>query len=146
MESRTFLVKVKTHRGEPLNEGSNDLYRNSVQWKKIIWTKTIRNPARRGVSESLLQVDQNWRPNTPDKWNMVVSTWTTEFLTKEGEGLKAVGDWLRHKTISSPNERGSLFPCQTRLQKWDKYTDEKEEVSVSEVTFQYFRYPFLSIL
>ncbi len=27
VESRTFLVKVTTHRGEPLNEGSNDLYR-----------------------------------------------------------------------------------------------------------------------
>ena len=24
-KSRTFLVKVKTHRGEPLNEGADDL-------------------------------------------------------------------------------------------------------------------------
>jgi hypothetical protein len=30
----------------------------------------------------------------------VTSTWTADFLTREGEGRKAVGDWLRDKTIS----------------------------------------------
>jgi hypothetical protein len=82
-KSRTFLVKVKAQRGEPLNEGADDLVetgramekegdnyrwkerttrvvysyydRNLGQWKKIIWTKTICNAARRGVAESLLE-------------------------------------------------------------------------------------------
>jgi hypothetical protein len=78
-KSRTFLVKVKTHRREPLNEGADDLAetgramekegdnfrwqerttrvmysyydRNLGQWKKGSWTKTIRNTARRGEAE-----------------------------------------------------------------------------------------------
>ena len=82
-KSRTFLVKVKTRRGEPLNEGADDLEetdramekegqncrwqewttrmvypfydRNLGQWKKDTWTKTIRNTARRGSVESLME-------------------------------------------------------------------------------------------
>jgi ribonuclease HI len=82
-KSRTFLVKVKAHRGEPLNEGADDpaeagramekegensrwqkrttrvVYpyydRNLGQWKKGTWTKTIRNAARRGEAESLME-------------------------------------------------------------------------------------------
>ncbi len=81
--SRTFVVKVKTHRGEPLNEGSDNLVetgramekerdnyrwkerttrvvysyydRNLGKWKKSKWTKTIRNTARRGETESQLE-------------------------------------------------------------------------------------------
>ena len=83
IKSRTFLVKVKTHGGDPLNEGSDDLaevghtleregenYRwkqrttrlvfsyydkNLNQWEKDTWSRTIRNAVRRGVSESLLE-------------------------------------------------------------------------------------------
>jgi len=82
-KSRTFLVKVKAHRGEPLNEGADDraeagremekegenfrwqerttrvVYsyfdRRTRQWKKGTWTKTIRNAARRGAAESLME-------------------------------------------------------------------------------------------
>jgi ribonuclease HI len=82
-KSRTFLVKLKAHRGEPLNEGADDLAevdramekeeensrwqerttrvvypyydRNLGQWKKGTWTKTIRNAARRGAAESLME-------------------------------------------------------------------------------------------
>jgi hypothetical protein len=81
--SRTFLIKVKAHRGEPLNEGADDLAeagreiekegensrwrerttrmvytyydRNLGQWKKGTWTKTVRNAARRGAAESLME-------------------------------------------------------------------------------------------
>jgi hypothetical protein len=135
--SRTFLIKVKAHRGEPLNEGAG-------QWKKGTWTKTVRNTSRRGTAESLMEerlqigtnkwrkglfeersVDtdgdqqmqnQNWRSDATDKWDMiatgkwiqktvwnrwvtkserdhphktpVTSTWTADFLTREGEGRK----------------------------------------------------------
>ena len=82
-KARTFLVKVKAHRGEPLNEGADDLAeagrslakegegyrwkqrttrlvfsyydRISNQWKKGTWIRTIRNTARRGSVESLLE-------------------------------------------------------------------------------------------
>ena len=82
-KTKIFLVKVKTHRGEPLNEGADDFTevghtleregenyrwkerttrlvyayydRNSCQWKKGIWNRTIRNTVRRGVAESLLE-------------------------------------------------------------------------------------------
>ena len=69
---------------------------------------------------------QNWRSDTSAKWDMIesgkwmqkavwnrwvttmerdqphktpiTSTWTEDFLTREGEGRKSVGDWLRDKT------------------------------------------------
>jgi ribonuclease HI len=211
--SRTFLIKVKAHRGEPLNEGADDLAeagreikkegensrwrerttrvvytyydRNLGQWKKGTWTKTVRNAARRGAAESLMEErlqtgankwrkglfkersedtdsdqqmpDQNWRSDSPDKWDMIASgkwmqkaawnrwvttlerdqphktpitsTWTADFLTREGEGRKSVGDWLRDKTISWKARRrllqtnAGVFPCVARLQRWGKHPD-----------------------
>ena len=82
-KTSTFLVKVKAHRGDPLYEETNDLAevghtlereggnyrwkqrttrlvfsyydRNSSQWKKGTWSRTIQNASRRGVAESLLE-------------------------------------------------------------------------------------------
>jgi hypothetical protein len=57
----------------------------------------------------------------------VTSTWTEDFLTREGEGRKAVGDWLRDKTISLKARRrllqtnADVFPCEGG--KWDKHPD-----------------------
>ena len=81
--ARTFLVKIKAHRGEPLNERADDLAdegktlakagdsyqwtnrttrlvysyydRSSHQWKKVTWSKTIRNTTRRGTGEPLME-------------------------------------------------------------------------------------------
>jgi hypothetical protein len=53
----------------------------------------------------------------------VTSTWTGDFLTREGEGHKTMGEWLRDKTISWKTHRRFLqtnagtFPCESRLQK-----------------------------
>jgi ribonuclease HI len=212
-KSRTFLVKVKAHRGEPLNEGADDLAeagrelekegensrwqdrttrvvypyydRTSRQWKKGTWTKTVRNAARRGAAESLMEErlqigankwwkglfetltrdtdgDQqiqnlNWRSDASSKWDMIAtgkwiqkavwnrwvtesernqphktpitSTWTADFLTREGEGRKAIGDWLRDKSVSWKARRrllqtnAGVFPCEARLQRWGKHPD-----------------------
>ena len=208
-----FLVKVKSHRGEPLNEGVDDLVearrtlakegegyrwkqrttrlvfsyydRISSQWKKDTWIRTIRNTGRRGTAESLLeerlyhgankwrkglfeghnegmeedhpQFEQSWRVTTTGKWDAissgnwiqktawnrmvtgserdqshktpVTSTWTPDFLTREGEDHKVMGDWLRDKTDSWKAHRRLLqtnvgtFPCEDRLQKWGKHPD-----------------------
>lgn len=76
-------MKVKENTGEPLNEESDDLAeeghklerdgenyrwkerttrlvysyydRNSSQWKKGTWSKTICDTTRRGVAESLME-------------------------------------------------------------------------------------------
>ena len=62
----------------------------------------------------------------------VTSTWTVDFLTKEGEGLKAMGDWLKDKSTSWKAHRrllqtnAGVFPCEARLQRWGK-TDRKNE-------------------
>jgi hypothetical protein len=212
-KSRTFLIKVKVLRGEPLNEGADDLAeagrgiekegensrcrerttrvvypyydRNLVQWKKVTWTKTIHNVARRGTAESQMEdrlqtgtnkwrkglfeersedtdgdqqiPDQNWRSDASAKWDMIVSgkwiqktewnrwvttlereqthktpitsTWTVDFLTRQGGGCKTVRDWLRDKTISWKARRrllqtnAGVFPCVTHLQKWGKHED-----------------------
>ncbi len=57
----------------------------------------------------------------------ITSTWTVDFLTREGEGRKAVGDWLRDKTVSWKARRrllqtnAGVFPCEARLQRWGKH-------------------------
>ena len=164
-------MKIKAHRGEPLNERADDLAdegktlakagdscqwtdrttrvvysyydRSAHQWKKGTWSKTIRNTVRRGVTESLMEdrlqkgADKWWtelfkpRPDlwegeqiepvgSTEKWETVTSgkwiqkttwnrmvtrtmreqphttpvttMWTTDFLTREGEGRKTMGD------------------------------------------------------
>ena len=159
--------------------------RKTRQWKKGTWTKTIRDTARRGAAESLMEErlqtgankwrkglfeernvdedgdehmqDQNWRSDASVKWDLIASgdwiqkgawnrwvttlergqphrtpvttTCTADFLTREGEGRKAVGKWLRDKTISWKARRRLLqtntgvFPCEARLQKWGKHPD-----------------------
>ena len=101
--------------------------------------------------------NQNWRSDAPAKWDMIAtgkwmqkaawnrwvttlereqphktpitSTWTADFLTREGEGHKAVGDWLRDKTISWKVRRrllqtnAGVFPCAAHLKKWGKHAD-----------------------
>ena len=75
--------------------------RHLVQWKKGTWTKTIRNTARRGTVESLIEErlqigtntsrkglleerskdtdgdqqiqDQNWRSDVSAKWDMLAT-------------------------------------------------------------------------
>jgi hypothetical protein len=78
--ARTFLVKIKSHRGDPLNERTDDLTdegkttrlvysyydRAAHQWKKDTWSKTIRNATRRGATESLMEdrlqkEEEKWR-------------------------------------------------------------------------------------
>ena len=118
------------------------------------WRKGLFEGRGEDMEQDQLQADQNWRPNAPDKWDMiasgkwiqkaawnrmvttmerdqphktpVTSTWTADFLTREGKGRKAVGDWLRDKTIAWKARRRLLqtnvgvFPCEARLQKWGK--------------------------
>ena len=92
-----FLVKIKAHRGEPLNERADDLvdegktlakagesyqwkdrttrlvyscYDRAAQWKKGTWSKTIRNAARRGAAESLseaLKIDYSKERTNADR-------------------------------------------------------------------------------
>ncbi len=90
-KSRTFLVKVKVHRGEPLNEGADDLVEtgrvmekegDNFSWQertirvvysnyerkprtmeKDTWTKTIRNTVRKKRGDG----NSNGRTTTP--WN-----------------------------------------------------------------------------
>ncbi len=112
----------------------SNYFRNLWQLKKSTWTKTIK-----------------MRPDTSAKWDMITSgkwiqktvwnrwvttrereqphktpftsTWTMDFLTREGEGRKTVGDWIRDKTISWKVWRSLLqtntgvSPSETRLQK-----------------------------
>ena len=59
----------------------------------------------------------------------MTSTWTSDFLTREGEGRQLIGEWLRDKTIWWKTRRRLLrtntgvFPCEARLQKWGKHPD-----------------------
>ena len=38
----------------------------------------------------------------------VTTTWTTDFLTREGEDRKAMGDWIHDKSIPSKTRRRLL--------------------------------------
>jgi hypothetical protein len=71
--------------------------------------------------------DQQMR-DQPHK-SPITSTWTVDFLTREGEGHKAIGDWLRDKVVPWKARRRFLqtnpgvFPCEARLQRWGKHPD-----------------------
>jgi hypothetical protein len=63
-----------------------------AKWDMIATGKWIQKSAwNRWVTKS--ERDQSHK--TP-----ITSTWTEDFLTREGEGRKAIGDWLRDKTVS----------------------------------------------
>ena len=143
------------------------------QWKQGTWSKTVRNAARKGVAESLMEgrlqrgADKwrtelfNHRPElwegeqtepvgSPEKWETVASgqwmqraAWNrmvtrpmreqpyttsdpgnycvdsrSDFLTREGQGRQAMGDWLHDKSIPWKARRRLLqtnsgtFPCE----------------------------------
>ena len=99
--------------------------------------------------------NHNWRADAPSKWDMIAtgkwmqkavwnrwvteserdqphktpitSTWTADFLSREGEGRKVIGDWLRDETVPWKARRRLLqtntgvFPCEARLQRWGKH-------------------------
>ena len=92
------------------------------------WWKGLFEERREDTDGDQQMDDQNWRSDEPAKWDMIAtgkwiqkavwnrwvttlerdqphktpiaSTWTADFLTREGEGHKTVGDCLRDKTIS----------------------------------------------
>ncbi len=121
------------------------------------WRKGLFEERSEDTDGDQQMKDQNWRSDTPAKWDMIAtgkwiqkavwnrwvttldrdqphktpitSTWTADFLTREGEGRKTVGDWLRDKTISWKARKrllqtnAGVFPCVVRLQKWGKHAD-----------------------
>ena len=138
-KTRTFLVKVKAHRGEPLNEGEDDLAesghtleregenyrwkqrttrlvfsyydRISSQWKKDTWSRTIRNAARRGVTESLLEERLELGGN---KWRkglfvFLVKGWRkiTLSLNKAGESPRQISGMRYPLGIGFRRQRGT---------------------------------------
>ena len=56
----------------------------------------------------------------------VTTTWTSDFLTRQGEVRKSMEDWLHDKMIpwkarqSLLQTNSGTFPCESRLQKWGK--------------------------
>ena len=92
-ESRTFLVKVKAHRGEPLNEGADDLSETGrAMARPLLVVRPLTT--RRGAVESLMEErwrkglfeersedtdgdqpmgEQTWRCDVSDKWDMIAS-------------------------------------------------------------------------
>jgi hypothetical protein len=59
----------------------------------------------------------------------VTFTWTSDFLKREAEVRKVMGDWLRDNVVSWKVRRRLLktnadtFPCEDRLQKWGNHPD-----------------------
>ena len=134
-----------TQQGERLQTGAN-------KWRKGLFEERSED-----TDGEQSMSDQSWRSDAPAKWDMIASgkwmqkaawnrwvttmvrdqphktpitsTWTADFLTREGQGRKAVGDWLRDKTISWKARRrllqtnAGVFPCEAHLQKWGKHPD-----------------------
>ena len=136
---------------------SESLLEERLQFGPNKWSKGLFEERSKDTDGDQPMVDQTWRPDASVKWDMIVSgkwiqkvtwnrwvttrereqphktpvtsTWKTDFLTREGEGRKTVGDWLRDKTTSWKTRRrlfqtnAGVFPCETRLQKWGKHSD-----------------------
>ena len=104
------------HLGEQIEPvGSSEKWETvaSEQWmQKTTWNRMVTRTRRE-----------------PPHTTPVTTTWTTDFLTREGEGRKAMGDWLHDKLIPWKTRRRLLqtnsgtFPCESRLHKWGKHSD-----------------------
>jgi hypothetical protein len=92
------------------------------------WRKGLFERCCEDMKEDQMQSQQNWKSASPDKWDKiasgkwiqkvvwnrmvtmmernqpqkapVTSTWTADYMAREGEGRKAMGEWLRDKPIS----------------------------------------------
>ena len=185
----TFLCKVKSHRGEPLNEAADDLAdlgraidpeqavwttrsnRMVFSWidgqgneRTSTWNQGVRNGMRLGAGrhrfEARLQQGvrnwlQGWRalPSgvdrvisraevlrtgrwlNPKSWareileklravphsEPLTDTWTSDFLSREGEGREVIGERLKDKTVPWQVQRRLMqavtnsFPCGAHL-------------------------------
>ena len=185
----TFLCKVKSHRGEPLNEAADDLadLGRTIDSEQAVWTtrsnrmvfswtdgqgntrtSTWNQGMRNGVHlgggrhrfEARLQQGvrnwlQGWRalPSgadrvlsraetlrtgrwlNPKSWareimeklrvaphsEPLTQTWTSDFLSREGEGREVIGERLRDKTVPWQVQRRLMqavtnsFPCGAHL-------------------------------
>ena len=130
---------------------AESLMEERLQFGANKWRKGLFRGRCEDGEEDQMQTEQNWRHIAPDKWDAiatepwmqkeawnrmmtkmerdqshktpVTSTWTADFLSREGEGRKAMGDWLRDKTIPWKARRrllqtnAGVFPCEARLQK-----------------------------
>ena len=68
---------------------------SSGNWiQKAVWNRMVTASER----DPICQIHK-----TP-----VTSTWTANFLTREGEGLKTMGDWLRDKVVHWKSRRRIL--------------------------------------
>ena len=83
------------------------------KWEKVasgLWIqKTVWN-------RTVIRSEREQSHSTP-----VTTTWTADFLTREGEGRCAMGEWLRDKSISWKirpqllETNSDTFPYETRL-------------------------------
>ena len=122
-KTRTFPVKVKAHREEPLNEGADDLAeeghllpkqgegyrwkqrktrlvfsyydRTSNQWKRGTWSRTIRNTARRRSVESLLEERLQYGANK----------WRRGLFEEHGEGMEEDHPHPQSHTTGEPSRQ-----------------------------------------
>jgi hypothetical protein len=120
--------------------------RNLGQWKEERlqtgvnkWRKGLFKERSEDTDSDQQMPDQNWRSDSPDKWDMIASgkwmqkatwnrwvttlerdqphktpitsTWTADFLTREGEGRKSVGDWLRDNDLMEGTEKAPSDEC-----------------------------------
>ena len=114
--SELFRPRLELWEGEQIEPvGSTEKWEKvaSGQWmQKATWNRMVTRTMR----------EQSH--TTP-----VTTTWTADFLTREGEGRKAMGDWLHDKLIPWKARRRLLqtnsgtFPCESRFQKWGKHSD-----------------------
>jgi ribonuclease HI len=185
----TVLCKVKSHRGEPLNEAADDLAdlgrtidpehavwttrsnRMVFSWidgqkkaRTSTWNQGVRNGVRLGAGRyrfeaRLQQGVRNWlqgwgglpsgvgrvisraevlrmgRWLNPKGWargvmeklrgaphsEPLTDTWTSDFLSREGEGREVIGERLRDRTVPWQAQRRLMqavtnsFPCGAHL-------------------------------
>jgi ribonuclease HI len=189
----TFLIKVKSHRGEPINERADTLAEegrtisdDDKRWDdrtdrmtfevqkgdttvRSVWTNSVRNAFRKQAGWAKLQKvrataathwtarvwyrhNQRWLQASKEgaeasksgsfkderTWGRkcfedldqrrmgrpATSTWSTDFLLREGTSREEIGKWLKNKSIPWQRRRRLLqvvtgtFPCGQQLVKY----------------------------
>ncbi len=87
VKSRTFLVKVKVYRGEPLNEGADDLTEtcvmekegNNFMWKRRGTTSCGKNEQYVWCTHTTIEI---WDNGKKDTWTKVIHNTTRRGVTE----------------------------------------------------------------
>jgi ribonuclease HI len=112
----TFLIKVKSHRGEPINERADTLAEKGreISDDNKRWDDRTDRMTFEASKSGSFKDEREWGKKCFEDLNQrrmgrpVTRTWSTDFLLREGSSIEEIGKWLKNKSIPWQRRRRLL--------------------------------------